>query len=325
MTSLFTTYPKQFYSLLKENKLSILIYHQVLSKPDPLRQDTVDIEDFGWQMATIKKYFSVLPLGEAIERLHKKSLPKRVLCITFDDGYLDNATNALPILKKHGLCATFFITSKYLEGGQMWNDTIIEVIRNKQGDGSILDLNKYGFGQYDLSTIEHCQQAVKYIITRVKHLDYSIRQEVVDYLLNLTDKPLVDNFMMSKYDVMALSQEGMEIGGHTHSHPILSRLSLKEVRNEICTNKEKLEGILGKSINIFAYPNGKPNIDFNKDHIEIVKNAGYMGAVTTSWGAAQYKTDPYQIPRFTPWDQTPLRFMLRLMQNALCYQPEMCS
>ncbi|CAB1276759.1 polysaccharide deacetylase family protein [Candidatus Nitrosacidococcus tergens] len=323
MTSLFTAYPKKFCSLLKGNRLSILIYHQILSKPDPLRQSALDIIEFECQMAMVKKYFSVLSLSEAIERLHKNSLPKCALCITFDDGYRDNVTNALPILKRHNLCASFFITSKYLEGGQMWNDTIIEVIRNKQG--GILDLNKYGLGNHNLATIKHCQQALKDIIPEVKYMDYLMRQEVVAYLLDLVDELPLEDFMMKKNDIITLKKAGMEIGGHTRSHPILSQISFKEAREEIYTNKEELEGVLGDPIHIFAYPNGRPNIDFNKNHIKMVKNAGYKGAVTISRGAARSAIDSYQIPRFTPWDRTPLCFMFRLIHNSFYYQPEVCK
>ena len=105
--------------------LSILIYHRVVAQPDPLFPDVVTAEEFDLQMAALTRWFTVLPLGRAVERLRNGTLPVRAACVTFDDGYADNALSALPILLKHGVKATFFVATRFLDGGSMWNDTVI--------------------------------------------------------------------------------------------------------------------------------------------------------------------------------------------------------
>jgi hypothetical protein len=110
-------------------KLSILIYHRVLPVPDPLFPTETTVESFDAQLGLLKSLFNVLPLPEAVARLKAGTLPARAASITFDDGYADNFTRALPILQKHGLHATFFIATAYLDGGRMFNDTVIESIR----------------------------------------------------------------------------------------------------------------------------------------------------------------------------------------------------
>ena len=90
-------------------RLSVLIYHRVLARPDPMFPEQIDAARFTMQMELLSRRFNVLPLAEAVQRLQSNSLDSRSACITFDDGYADNYTIALPILKRHGLTATFFI------------------------------------------------------------------------------------------------------------------------------------------------------------------------------------------------------------------------
>src|SRR5688500_10667438 len=121
-----STFLKPIVSIASYRKLSILIYHRVHAEVDPIFPAEVDAKQFGLQLNWIKSLFNVLPLDEAIEALEQNRLPARTAAITFDDGYADNTEVALPILKKHNLSATFFICTGYLDGGRMWNDTIIE-------------------------------------------------------------------------------------------------------------------------------------------------------------------------------------------------------
>ena len=109
--------------------LLILAYHRVLDETDPMRPDIPDREIFDSQMQALAEAFEVLPLGEAASLLEAGKLPPTAVAITFDDGYADNHRNALPILKRHGLAATFFSATDYLDGGCMFNDCVIEACR----------------------------------------------------------------------------------------------------------------------------------------------------------------------------------------------------
>ncbi|MEO6562308.1 MAG: polysaccharide deacetylase family protein, partial [Nitrosospira sp.] len=93
------------------SRLSILIYHRVLPQQDPLFPDEGDAETFDQQMRQIAACFRVIPLRDAVQGLRQGKLPSRAACITFDDGYADNAEIALPILQKHGIPATFFVAT----------------------------------------------------------------------------------------------------------------------------------------------------------------------------------------------------------------------
>jgi len=85
---------------------------------------------------------------------------------------------------------------------------------------------------------------------------------------------------------------------------------------EIRASKRRLEEITGKPVTLFAYPNGKPSRDYRREHVGMAREMGFEAAVTTAWGVAHAASDPYQLPRFTPWDRTPGRFVLRLFHNT---------
>jgi peptidoglycan/xylan/chitin deacetylase (PgdA/CDA1 family) len=294
----------------KQKKLLIMIYHRVLDEPDFMRPDEVDKEAFTWQMELLAKHFNVLPLSEALERMQNGTLPSRAVSITFDDGYADNYTNALPILKQFNLKATFFIASGFLDGGRMWNDTVIEAVRNSLG--SLLDLSEIGLGQFKVADEVQRSQAASRIIRQIKYLPLNERDQYIAYIASQSQN-LPDDLMMTREQLKKLHQSGMEVGGHTVNHPILAKLDDQAAEKEIKENKIYLENLLQTSINIFAYPNGKPNVDYVQHQVELVKRVGYLAAVSTLWGVAVHSNDQWQLSRFTPWDNNVLRFACRII------------
>jgi peptidoglycan/xylan/chitin deacetylase (PgdA/CDA1 family) len=294
--------------------LSILIYHRVVPEPDPLVPDAVCAAAFDWHLAVLKRWFTVLPLREAAARLRNGSLPVRAACITFDDGYADNVTVALPALRQRGLPATFFLATAFIDGGRMWNDTVIETVRRVRGD--TLDARSLGLGMLPVPSIDLRRKAIASLLRAVKYLSPEERQQRVEELGSQVSGDLPPDLMMTAEQVRHLHASGMEVGAHTVSHPILASVSSQRARSEISECKNALEGITGRRVSLFAYPNGKPGRDYRAEHVEMVKRLGFEAAVSTAWGVTHAASDPYQLPRFTPWDKTPGRFLLRLMRNT---------
>ena len=295
-------------------RLSILIYHRVLADTDPLFPNEPTAASFDRQMALLKSVFTVLPLHEAAARLQAGTLPARAACITFDDGYADNLTLATPILKKHGLHATFFIATAYLNGGRMFNDTVIEAIR--RSPLRTLNLDELGLGKFDISGNEAKARAIGQILPQVKYLPLGAREQAAARIAELTQcGPLPDDLMMTTGQLQALHAAGMEIGGHTARHPILAKLDADAARTEIAAGKTFLEQTLNTPIRLFAYPNGKPGTDYRPEQAAIVRELGFDAAVSTQWGSATQSSDPFQLPRFTPWSSKPARFVPMLLGN----------
>ena len=295
-------------------RLSILIYHRVLAATDPIFPNEPTYANFDQQMLLLKSAFNVLPLHEAVIRLKASTLPPRAACITFDDGYADNLTLAAPILKKHGLHATFFIATAYLNGGRMFNDSVIEAVRRSPLE--TINLKVMGFGTFDIASNAAKTHAISQILPQVKYLPLERREEAVARIAELAQcGPLPDNLMMTTEQLKALHAAGMEIGGHTARHPIIAKLNADMVRKEISTGKEYLEQTLNARIRLFAYPNGKPGIDYLPGQAAIVRDLGFDAAVSTQWGSATQSSDVFQLPRFTPWSPQPLRFVPMLLAN----------
>jgi len=294
--------------------LSILVYHRVVAQPDPLLPDQVCASEFDWQLAVLDRWFTVLPLREAATRLRGGTLPIRSACVTFDDGYADNFAVALPILRRRRVPATFFLATGFIDGGRMWNDSVIETIRRAQGD--TLDARCVGLGTLSISTIGLRRQAIERLLAALKYLPLEERQRRAEELGAETARSLPFDLMMTAEQVRHLCASDMEIGAHTVTHPILTQLNSERANSEIRDSKRRLEAITGNSVTLFAYPNGKPGRDYRQAHVGMVKRLGFEAAVTTAWGVAHAASDPFQLPRFTPWDRTPGKFILRLFQNT---------
>jgi len=316
---------KALFSLLSPAgagaRLSILIFHRVLSEPDPLFPDEVDAARFDQQLGWLKRWFQVLPLDEAARRLTEGSLPARAAALTFDDGYADNHGLALPLLRRHGLPCTFFIATGFLDGGRMWNDSLIEAVRRSTLPG--LDLRGLSgrqgqdLGRHELGALPQQRRAlIDVLLPQVKYLAPEPRLRLVEQIAQRAEVALPDNLMMSTAQVRDLHAAGMQIGAHTRSHPILASLSETEARDEIAYSKRTLEQMLGAPVGLFAYPNGRPGTDYLPQcHPAMVRELGFQAAVSTHWGAARAGSDVFQLPRFTPWDRSRLRYGARMLRN----------
>ncbi|PMQ07805.1 polysaccharide deacetylase family protein [Janthinobacterium sp. AD80] len=295
--------------------LSILIYHRVLARPDPLFPGEVDARQFQMQLRLLRRFHMPLPLDEALRRLQDGSLPPRAACITFDDGYADNAQVALPLLRRHGVHATFFIASGYLDGGAMWNDMLIDALR--RASGPTLDLRQYGLACLEIGSLAQRRAAIDTLLGQLKYLPFDQRQRLAAQVARQAGVSAMAPPMLDTPQLRQLQRAGMAIGAHTVNHPILSTLAEQAAHADIANGKQQLESLLQAPVSLFAYPNGKAGRDYGPRHVDIVKRLGFTGAVATDWGVARpgEGLDLFQLPRFTPWDRGRLAFLWRLRQN----------
>ena len=299
-------------------RLSILIFHRVLPEPDPLFPGEVDASQFDAICSWVANWFNTLPLHEACTRLRSGTLPSRALAITFDDGYADNHGLAMPILRRHGLTATFFIATGFLDGGRMWNDSVIEAVRRTQEQQ--LDLSGLGIqGLAVLPTTSNAERSktIATILGAIKYLQAAERLRRVDEIVARAQASLPDGLMMSSAQVRSLHDAGMQLGPHTVSHPILARLAPDAARREIADSKRQLESIIAAPTTVFAYPNGRPVEDYTAESVALVRDLGFDAAVSTAWGAAHSASNLWELPRFTPWDRSKLRFGARMLRQLV--------
>src|SRR5690349_21269394 len=304
---------KHALSLASRGRLSILTFHRVFAAPDPLLPGEPSAEQFEALLAHVKRNYSVLPLTDAIRRLYNGTLPARAVAITLDDGYADNLSVAAPILKRLQLPATVFIATGYLDGDCMFNDVVIHAIRAAKQER--LELAHLGLGAYSLASIADRRSAINQIIGRIKYLPAAERSRRAQSILDACATTAPVGLMLKRELVRSLIDFGLDVGGHTITHPILTNISPSDAWHEIQAGKEELEQLIRRSVSLFAYPNGCPGSDYTGEHVRMVRDAGFLAGATTARGVASRESDPLQLPRFAPWTRQPLKFDLLMLRN----------
>jgi len=293
--------------------LSVLMFHKVPQTPDPLVPGDLCMPDFEHILNFLQAHTQVLPLMEAVTALGKGSLPSRAVAITFDDGYADWMLNVAPALLKRALPATFFVTTEVLGGTVLWHERIVAAVRALPAQGARLP---YGFGNYsDLSMQSTRATVVRALLERLKYLPLAERLTAIAMLEAQAASALQLPPRFSAADVRALHSQGFDIGGHTIAHPILNESTDAEAMADIAGCKEELEHTIGGKVNVFAYPNGRPGLDYQAKHVAMVKAAGYKAAVASSGGVATRHTDVFQLPRTTTWGSSHAHMAYHLARN----------
>ena len=304
------------FQFLYGETLSIFLFHKVPINRPSITPDEIDLVDFKRLLDYAESSFNIIAYSDAIDRIRSnKSLPKKAACITFDDGYRDWMTGAVPELKNRNLHATFFITTGQLSGVPLWHERIINAF-DKYCEKTIF-LAESGLPTINLDSSIDRQLAVKRIESHLKYQALTFRNEMLHQLEEIAGVTSGEGNFFSKNDLLELHAKGFEIGAHTINHPILRMCSHKDAQSEIGGVREEIESIIRAPVKHFAYPNGRPHIDFSENHIKMVKDAGYTSSVTTQPGVFA-KSDPlYQIPRFTPWGPDRLRMQMQVARNRI--------
>ncbi|WP_354667870.1 polysaccharide deacetylase family protein [Aliiglaciecola lipolytica] len=294
------------------NKLSILIYHQVLEEFDPMRPYEVTADVFNWHMKLINQHFSPISLSEAAKHIQNNTLPKRAICVTFDDGYLNNLTVAQPILTKYKIPATVYVATAFTEGADMWNDRVLDLFKDVALESLLIEDEMVALGDWaNRNKLAEAQ------LMRLKYMPIEARLAGVQKLYDDNNLSDPEPRMMNASQVKQLAQCGVEIGGHTVNHPILKVLSREQQFEEINQCKKQLEDWTGKPVKHFAYPNGSYGKDLTDETVALVKQAGYETAVVTDWGTSSHGDDLLRLKRFTPWDTSPFKFHARLVKSRI--------
>ena len=288
------------------NFLTVLNYHRIndITRPDfdsfkPNVSATPS--EFDRQMNYLARWFNVISVHDLAGWLEGRArLPRYAALITFDDGYLDNYIHAFPILKKYNFSAVIFLSTGHIgtDAPFFWDLAAYCFSYTQRDRVSFAD----GKVKAWKNSMER-DQIQRSWIEALKSRSYRERQAIVARLPELLNVSIPQGYfrslMMSWDQVRELHTQGMEFGGHTVNHPILTRVPLDTAKAEIEGSKAKIESELGQSITSFAYPNGGTN-DFNRDIENITSRAGYKAAFSLLNGPSalrEVKRNPFAIRR----------------------------
>lgn len=194
----------------RRGKLNVFIFHRVRPARDPLFPGEADAKEFENFLAFLARWFNVLPLSEAVNRLRDRSLPPAAASLTFDDGYADNLTVALPLLKRHGMAATVFVATGFLNGGRMWNDTVIEAIRACRR--AELDLEDLGLPRLAVGTDEQKRLAIDALLGQLKYRPAEERLRLSEDVARSAGEKLPGDLMLTSEQLKALRRGGWRSG-----------------------------------------------------------------------------------------------------------------
>ena len=255
-------------------------------------------EDFDSQISTIAREFDVVGLNDLDSIIGKKH--GRFVMVTFDDGYLDNYTNAFPILKAHGVTATFFITTGFLDVPKVpWWDDIAWMVRTSCE--SSLNASRWTSTPVLFDEPDR-EGAINELLTVYKRLSGEVTEGFLDFLADALKTgrcPIqVANELWMSWDMIReMKQNGMTFGGHTVSHPILANLSAEQQEAEIAPCKQRLIEELGEPIDAFSYPIGGSK-SFNDDTRLILEKLSFKWVFAYQGGYCRYNhTDRFAVPR----------------------------
>jgi peptidoglycan/xylan/chitin deacetylase (PgdA/CDA1 family) len=267
---------------------------------------------FEEQMAYLRKHFSVLSLYELLQGSQDRSLPSNSVAVTFDDGYRDNYTFALPILKKYRIPATIFLTTGCIETGQvLWFDKILLAFRKTTRLRLEVDDS---FEPISWRTTQERLAAATKILRQLRERPDDDKDAMLPIILDSLGvrETIADEEMMLTWEqVREMYDHGISFGSHTVTHPILSRCSEKRILSELTASKHTIEEQIENEVDTLAYPSGR-KIDFSEMTIRLAKEAGYRGAVTILAGPNNEGEDPFLLRRDAPAGYSLASFALDL-------------
>ncbi len=281
------------------NLVTVVMYHGVV--PDESRYDAwtlLPASKFEAQLKFIRKYFTPLTIDQALDP--PADLGKPALVVTLDDGLRNNLRTALPLLEAYEIPATVYVSTQVVEEQELfWWDRITFALQHSRV--TELDLSSSGLGLHKFADAPTRKRSgdIESLLSAIKQEAYSEREavarQIAGELLSSPDLQAEEFAVLTVDELRELAASNLiTIGSHTHTHDLLTRLTLEEARQNIERAIDTLESWLGAEIRHFAYPGG----DHNTELIEMVRNMRIDTAVTIVERRAEPGTDPLAIPRF---------------------------
>lgn len=261
----------------------ILTYHRFT---DDGREDALPVETFREQLEYLTRRYRLVGLSEIARQLEAGRTPEPGLAaITIDDGYADAFDLAFPLLREFNVPATLFVATDFVDGkGWLWTDLTRYLFLSSRVEAFAAEID----GRYtriDLNDREARLGAASRLNESLKKMVESLRRETIDRIataleVSIPAAPSSEYAAVDWHQVRRMEVAGIEIGSHTVTHPILTRIDEGQLIDELVRSRRRIEDELGHPIGLFCYPNG----DYNRQVRDQVERAGYTAAVTCDMG-----------------------------------------
>ena len=282
---------------LNGSKLRVLMYHRFVGGGGSLETALTR------QFAYIRRNYHPVSLGEVVHSWQTgEPLPPRALAITVDDGYAD-FQRAWSVLKAFQLPATLFVVSGFVNRDiWLWPDVVQFCITNSPLNRICLDMPDSGRFERSLATEADRQTADADLDTVLLAMPDLPRRDLIAGLpqaagISLPTKIPDEYLPLSWDDLSKMASQGLEVGAHTETHPVLARISSPAVlEKEVAGSKREIEDRLRLPVQHFCYPNGQAS-DFNAASVEAVRAAGFLSATTAQRGLVSPGDNHWELRR----------------------------
>jgi peptidoglycan/xylan/chitin deacetylase (PgdA/CDA1 family) len=285
--------------------IAILTYHRVRPAGAWLTGDrhpnVLSTVEFASQIAYLASAYRVIS-GEEFRRIQAGEMtpPRHAAMITFDDGYRDNYAEALPVLERFRVPATFFVSTGFVgdRRNRLWLDRL-DAMLARIGPERL-------HGWLHEASVPWSVPTAAALRTWAKRASCQARTSMLGELeraFGALDPSDIDGEPMTWSELAEMVAAGMTIGSHTVTHQIVSAASEQELIDEVTVSRSTIEARLGVPCWSFSYPNGETT-DFSAREVAALSAAGYECAFTQCTGFVDASAFPLTLPRI-PVPATP--------------------
>ena len=301
--------------------LRILAYHRVAELRDTPLVDSRSVSAtpavFARQMMHLARHYHVIGMARLLQAVEKGiRLPKRAVLITFDDAYADFAETAWPVLKRFGLPATLFVPTAYPDHPELafcW-DRLYQAFQAT----AKAELRGTRFGPLPLGNSDEKRRALRMVQDHVPTVSDDEAMKLVQSICDqLVEKHVCSGSVLTWNQLRQLAREGLTLGSHTRTHPVMTQVTPDRMREEIRASQADLRREIGMTLPIFCYPNG----NHNDAVISILRDEGIRLAFTTLSGPNKSPSpDPLRLRRIVITPRTSsLVFRIRLLEPGVYF------
>ena len=271
------------FRLINRAKLLILTYHRFTEHDNGIDTSAAHLRK---QLEYLTARYKIMGLDEIADRLASSgSLPPGSMAITIDDGYRDAYEIAFPLLVKYQAPASFFVVTDFVDRKTwLWTDKLrVATTHTRQ---NVLETEIDGCKlRWELRDHASRREAAERVNAVLKTLPDEVKEETLARTLSLLgvelpQLPPEEFSAVTWNELRQMEAAGMQIGSHTVTHPVLTKVNDERLYREVHESRLRLTGLLGHPIGQFCYPAGA----YDERVKEAVLREGYRCVATTKRG-----------------------------------------
>lgn len=289
---------------LRTPVITALTYHRVadaaqIGELDPEVAET-DAAGFAEQIAVIKQNSTVVSLSDVRLFLRGKRLPPNPVLIAFDDGYADCHDIALPILRKAGVPATFFVPTAYPESGRLFPWDRIRLILGRCQAETVELSYPVPIHLEIKKDLEEAKRRLLWFVKRTPGVDVDrlwveLEEKTGVHLDPAEESAIAARTIMGWDKIRRMHDAGMSVQSHSHTHRVLSTMTPGEALRDLEQSRKILSNVLDHDVRSVAYPVGHR---LSPPFVRAARDAGFdLGFLNNAGLCVVPRVDPMNVPR----------------------------